>query len=124
MSLAVVGATSEIKCSFGTLPTPLIVTPERKVIAGVMLMGNITDMVPLKNIEPFGLCFSPLNPEVEAASGAPMPCVPVPVAPWVSAAVNVLVKGAPAIDQTAFLMCTWAGIINIVEPGNTVVMVP
>lgn len=129
MSLAVVGTTSEIKCSFGTVPTPLVVVG-RTVMAEGMLMGNITDIVPLVNIEPFGLCTSLLNPEVEAATAAaggvlvPMPCVPVTVSPWISEAITVLVEGRPAIDQTAILMCTWAGIITIVEPGNFTVMVP
>lgn len=124
MSLAVVGLASEIKCSFGTIPTPLVVTPGREVIAEAMLMGNITDMIPLKNIEPFGLCSSPLNPAVDAAAGTPMPCVPVPITPWLSEALTVLVQGFPAIDQSAILMCTWAGVITIEEPGNVAVMVP
>jgi len=124
MSLAVVGEASLIKCSFGTIPTPLIVLPGRTVVAEMMLMGNITDMAPLANIETFGLCSSPLNPEVDAAAGAPMPCVPVPITPWVSSALTVLVQGSPAIDKTAFLMCTWAGVITIEEPGNVTVMVP
>ena len=129
MSLAVVGATSLLKCSFGTVPTPLMVVG-RTVMAEGMLMGNITDMVPLVNIEPFGMCLSLLNPEVAAATAAamgvlvPMPCVPVTVTPWVSEAVTVLVEGRPALDQTSILMCTWAGVIEVVEPGNFTVMVP
>lgn len=124
MSLAVVGTAAIIKCSFGMAPTPFVVTPERTVKAELMLMGNIMDMEPFKNIEPFGLCTSPLNPEVIAAEGAPMPCVPAPITPWMSAALNVLVQGSPAIDQTAMLMCTWAGVINVMEPGNFSVKVP
>jgi hypothetical protein len=124
MSLALVGLTGVIKCSFGNLPTPFVVTPERTVHAELMLMGNITDIVPFKNIEPFGLCSSPLNPAVEAAGGAPMPCVPVTVTPWISGAITVLVQGAPAIDKPAILMCSWAGVIRIIEPGNFTVMVP
>lgn len=129
MSLAVVGATSLLKCSFGTVPTPLIVVG-RTVMAEGMLMGNITDIVPLVNIEPFGMCISLLNPEVAAATAAamgvlvPMPCVPVTVTPWVSEALTVLVEGRPALDQTSILMCTWAGVIEILEPGNLTVMVP
>jgi hypothetical protein len=130
MSLAVVGATSSIQCSFGLVPTPLIVLPDRTVTAEGMLMGNISDMLPLANIEPFGDCVSLANPEVLAATIAalgvltPMPCIPVTVEPWVSEALTVLVQGMPAIDETAILMCTWLGVIHINEPGNFTVMVP
>ena len=124
MSFAVVGVTAIIKCSFGTLPTPFIVTPERTVFAEFMLMGNITDIAPFKNILPFGLCSSPLNPAVDAAGGTPMPCVPVPVTPWITMALTVLVQGAPAIDKSSILMCSWAGVIKVIEPGNFTVLVP
>lgn len=129
MSLAVVGATSLIKCSFGTVPTPLVVVG-RTVMAEMMLMGNIMDCVPLVNIEPFGLCTSLANPEVAAATAAalgvlvPMPCIPVTTSPWISEALTVHIQGFPAIDQTAILMCDWLGVITIVEPGNFTVMVP
>lgn len=124
MSFAVVGLTSVIRCSFGMIPTPFIVTPERTVMAELMLMGNITDVAPLKNIIPFGLCTSPLNPAVIAAMGTPMPCVPVPVTPWLSLALPVLVQGAPALDKSSILICSWAGVITVMEPGNFTVMVP
>lgn len=131
MSFAVVGETSFIKCSFGMIPTPLLILPgTRTVMAEGMFMGNITDIIPLVNIESFGLCVSLLNPAVAAATAAaggvlvPMPCVPVTVAPWLSMALTVLVEDRPAIDQTAFTLCTWAGIITIIEPGNFTVLVP
>lgn len=130
MSLAVVGMTSVIHCSFGIVPTPLVVLPDRTIMAEGMLMGNITDFVPLANIEPFGECISLLNPEVLAATIAafgvltPMPCIPVTVDPWVSEAVDVMVEGLPALDETALVMCVWAGVITVLEPGNFTVMVP
>lgn len=130
MSLAVVGESSLIHCSFGITPTPLIVLPDRTVTAEVMLMANITDFIPIVNIATFGECISLLNPEVLAATIAamgvlmPMPCVPVTVDPWISGALTVTVMGAPALDQTAMVMCLWAGIIEVVEPGNFTVQVP
>ncbi len=130
MSFAVVGGKSLIQCSFGTLPTPLVVLPDRTVVAELMLVGNITDMIPMANIEPFGLCWSPTNPEVIIATAmamgvlTPMPCEPITVAPWVSEALTVHVGGMPAIDSTAILMCIWEGIIHIDEPGQFQVMVP
>jgi len=130
MTLAVVGVTSAIQCAFGLAPSPLIVLPDRTVMAEVMLMGNITDMIPIANIEPFAECISLTNPMVLmatiAASGIlqPQPCIPVIVDPWVSEALDVLVEGPPAIDQTAIIMCIWAGVIHVDEPGNFTVMVP
>jgi hypothetical protein len=130
MTLAVVGGTSLIQCSFGVAPTPLIVLPCRTVTAQAMLMGNITDMIPLANILPFGLCISLVNPQVLAATIAafgvliPMPCIPITVSPWTTAALTVHVQGLPALDQTSITMCTWAGVIHIVQPGNFTVMVP
>ena len=82
------------------------------------------------NIATFGECISILNPEVLAATIAamgvltPMPCVPVTVDPWLSGALNVMVTEGPALDQTATVMCLWAGVINIMEPGNITVQVP
>jgi len=130
MSLAVVGVASMIRCEMGITPSPLIVLPDRTITAEFMLMGNITDFIPLANIEPFGECISLLNPLVLAATIAadgvltPQPCVPVTVVPWITGALDVLVEGAPALDQEATLMCIWAGPINVVEPGNLTVMVP
>lgn len=130
MTLAVVGATSMIHCDMGLAPTPLMVLPDRTVVAEMMLMGNISDMVPLLNIEPFGECISLANPAVAAATAAaagvlvPMPCIPVTVAPWVTGALNVMVQGMPALDQTSLLMCTWAGPIQVIETGNFTVTVP
>lgn len=122
MSLAVVATTSLIKCSFGAVPTPLMVFG-RTVKAEMMMMGNIMDHVPLVNIEPFVMCSSPKNPGVEA-TGAPVPCTPITPSPWISEALTVHVQGYPALDQTSILMCEWLGIITIMEPGNISVMVP
>lgn len=130
MSLAVVGETSVIKCSFGMVPTPLTVLPDRTVTAEGMLMGAITDMIPMANIMTFGMCTSIVNPEVLAATTAalgvltPMPCIPVTVSPWISEALTVTVAEGPVLDQTSTLMCTWAGVITVIEPGNFTVMVP
>lgn len=130
MSLAVVGGTSIIKCSYGLVPTPLIVLPDRTVTAEGMLMGNVSDMMPFGNIEPFGDCISLANPQVLAATIAaggvltPEPCEPITVDPWVSEAMDVMVEGMAALDESATLMCTWEGVINIDEPGNFTVNVP
>lgn len=130
MSLAVVGGSSLLKCSFGLSPTPLIVLPNRTVMASHMLMGNISDHKPFANIQPFSQCISMSNPMVASATAAafgaltPMPCTPVTTEPWISSAVNVLVQGMPAIEQNSKLMCKWSGIITVIQPGNFKVKVP
>lgn len=130
MTLAVVGELSLIQCIFGVAPTPLNVLPDRTISAEFMLMGNITDFIPLVNIMTFGECISLANPEVLSATIAaagvltPMPCVPVTVDPWISEALDVIATEGPALDQTSTVMCLWAGLIHIDEPGNYTVMVP
>lgn len=130
MSLAVVGGTSLIKCSSGLTPTPLVVLPDRTVMAESMLMGNIEDITPLVNIVTFGMCSTLGNPTVRKATAAadgvltPMPCIPATHTPWDSEAQDVTVQGSPAIDQTAKLHCRWSGVIHIIEPGNFTVTVP
>lgn len=130
MTLAVVGELSLISCIFGTVPTPLTVLPDRTVFAEVMLMGNITDFIPIVNIMSFVMCTSIANPVVDAATVAkagvltPMPCIPVVVDPWITLALDVIVTEGPALDQTAMVLCAWAGLIHVDEPGNFTVMVP
>lgn len=82
------------------------------------------------NVVPFGMCRSPLNPTVAAATAAaagvltPMPCIPVIPAPWVPGAPTVLVGGKPALDNRSKLMCAYAGVISITNPGVMNVQVP
>jgi hypothetical protein len=119
-----------LQCSFGAAPSTLVVLPQNKTMAGGPLAANIMDNKPMVNVLPFGMCSSPSNPTVAAATAAalgvltPMPCVPVLPAPWVTGAPTALIGGMPALDNNAKLMCAWAGVIQIVNPGQTTVMVP
>ena len=119
-----------LQCSFGAAPSSLIVLPQNKTMAGGPPAANIMDNKPMVNVLPFGMCSSPSNPTVAAATAAalgvltPMPCVPVLPAPWVPGAPTVLLAGMPALDNNSKLMCAWAGVIQIVNPGQTTVMVP
>lgn len=121
------GAT--LSCSFGLAPGTLMVLPENRVMSGTP-SANIMDSKPLLNIMPFGMCNSPANPEVAAATAAalgvltPMPCVPVTPGPWVPGAPTVLIGNMPALDMTSKLMCAWAGVIEVLEPGQATVQVP
>jgi hypothetical protein len=53
----------------------------------------------------------------------PMPCVPVTPAPWVPGSATVILRKAPALNQTCQCMCAWAGVITITNPGCTKTMV-
>lgn len=119
-----------LQCSMGMMPSSLTVLPINRVNTAEQPDANIMDHVPLVNIMPFGMCMSPANPEVAAATAAalgvltPMPCIPVTTSPWVPGAPTVLLGGNPALDSTSTLLCTWAGMIQIVEPGEFTVSVP
>ena len=121
------GAT--LKCSFGAAPSQLVVLPQNRVLTATP-DANIMDNKPLVNILPFGMCSSPANPAVAAATTAalgvltPMPCVPVTPAPWVAGSPTVLIANMPALNNSSTLMCTWGGVIQIVNPGETTVMIP
>jgi hypothetical protein len=119
-----------LQCSFGVAPSTLQVLPTGRVMAGSMPAATIQDHVPIANIPPFGMCSSIANPTVATATAAalgvltPMPCVPATPAPWIPGAPTVMIGGMPALDNTCKLMCLWAGVIQIVNPGQTTVLVP
>src|SRR3974377_2161215 len=119
-----------MQCSFGMAPSSLVVRPANRVLTGQVPDANIMDHLPLVNIMPFGMCMSPANPTVAAATSAalgvltPMPCIPNTPAPWVPGAPNVLLGNSPTLDNTSKLMCMWGGVIQFVTPGEFTVMVP
>ena len=123
------GAT--LQCTFGAMPSSLVVVPKGSMImAGGPLAANILDHVPLVNIMPFGLCSSITNPAVASATAAalgvltPMPCVPVTTTPWVPGSPTVILNGAPALNNTSKCMCTWLGVISVINPGQATVAIP
>lgn len=118
-----------MQCSMGMAPSSLVPTP-KTVMTSNMIAANILDHIPIVNIPPFGMCSSPANPMVAAATAAalgvltPMPCIPATSAPWVPGSPTVLVTGAPALNDSSKLMCMWAGVISISMPGQMTEMVP
>jgi hypothetical protein len=120
---------ANLQCSFGAAPSSMVVLPVNKVMTGVPA-ANIMDHIPMTNIMPFGMCNSPANPMVIAATAAalgvltPMPCIPNTVAPWVPGAPTALLANMPALDNNSKLMCIWGGVIQVVAPGQTTTMVP
>ena len=118
-----------MKCSFGVAPSSLVVLPQNRVLISNMPGANIMDNKPMVNILPFGMCQSPANPMVIAATAAapgvltPMPCIPVTAAPWTPGNPMTMIGGMPAINNSSKLMCNWGGVINIVSPGQTTTMI-
>src|ERR1700751_6031978 len=117
-------------CTFGMAPSSLVVLRVNRVLTDQVPDANIMDHVPLVNIMPFGMCMSPANPTVAAATAAalgvltPMPCIPNTPAPWVPGAPTVLLGNMPTLDNTSQLMCIWGGVITFTYPGEVTVEVP
>ena len=128
MSFCVCGG-AMLTCSFGMAPSVLNVLPVARVVSNTPL-ATIMDNVPLVNVMPFGLCRSPANPAVAAATAAamgvltPMPCIPVIPGPWVPGSPTVLIGGKPALNNTCKLMCAYGGVIQITNPATTNIQVP
>lgn len=118
-----------LQCSFGVAPSTLVVLPVKRTLTGAPA-ATIMDHAPFLNVLPFGMCQSLANPMVAAATAAafgvltPMPCIPVTPAPWIVGSPTVLIGNMPALNNSAKLMCTWGGVIQVTSPGQTSTMVP
>jgi len=115
------------QCTFGIAPSSMMVLPVNRVLACNMPAANIMDNKPLVNIMPFGMCQSPSNPMVAAATAAalgvltPMPCIPNTVAPWTPGNPKTLIANMPAINNSSKLTCLWGGMISINFAGQVTV---
>ncbi len=110
-----------LKCSFGNMPTPLMVLPDKKVNS--MLPAAVeSDHIPFVNILPFGMCSNPANPMVAAATAAamgvltPMPCIPCTAQGWTGASEKVRIKGKKALHMDSKLQCLYGGSIQAAAP--------
>ena len=108
-----------LQCSMGVAPSVLQVTPEKRVNGNKLPMGTVSDCIPMKNIQPFGMCQSLANPQVQAATAAalgtltPQPCIPVIVGTWAPGSLKVKIMGQPALTKQSKCTCSWAGVITI-----------
>jgi hypothetical protein len=119
-----------LQCSFGAAPSTLMVLPPPGHVLAGTPVANITDSAPLSNVLPFGVCSSPSNPVVAAATAAalgvltPMPCVPATAAPWIPAgSPKVMAVKLPVLQNVDKLMCLWGGVIQVISPGQTKVVI-
>ncbi|MFI3227512.1 MAG: DUF4280 domain-containing protein [Clostridia bacterium] len=128
MGFAVLGG-ANIQCSFGTAPSVLTVLPTSLVMSS-MPMASIMDYIPMVNILPFVMCQNPANPTVASATAAalgvltPMPCIPLTVSAWAPGCSSVMVAGNPALNNSSKLNCAYGGVIQIVNPATTNIMIP
>ena len=119
-----------MQCSMGLAPSSLMVVPTNKVMTANKPAATIMDHKPMANVLPFGMCKSPANPMVAAATAAalgvltPMPCIPATAAPWVPGSPTVLIGNMPALNDSSKLMCSYAGVISINSPGQVKELIP
>jgi hypothetical protein len=122
------GAT--LACTFGAAPSTLTVLPVTGVTCSKMPAATVMDFVPMTNIATFGMCMSIANPQVAAATSAamgvltPQPCIPATTVPWIPGAETVTIAEQPVLDDASTCMCTWAGVISVVSPGQMQTTVP
>jgi hypothetical protein len=82
------------------------------------------------NVMPFGMCLSPSNPQVAAATAAamgvltPQPCIPVTVSPWTPGAMTVEIANLIALDNFSICNCMWGGVITVTDPGQETTEIP
>ncbi|MDR1605339.1 MAG: DUF4280 domain-containing protein [Gracilibacteraceae bacterium] len=125
MGLAVVSGATYV-CSFGTVPG-VLKAGKASVLAAGMPAATISDVAPMTAISPCGLCTTPSNPTVAAATAAalgvltPQPCIPVPVGAWLGSK-GPLIGGTPGLSGEGRLLCAYGGSISIVAPGQTKVL--
>jgi hypothetical protein len=107
-----------LSCSMGTSPSKLSVPPTNPTYGGATPAATVQDMTPGVNLAPFGMCQSPLNPQVSAATSAaggvltPQPCVPAAAGPRTpgSSSVAIAGPGGPALLSDACqCVCQWGG---------------
>jgi hypothetical protein len=118
---------ASLACSFGVAPAQFIVLPTSRVAATNLPAATIMDNLPMTNIMPFGMCNSPSNPQVAAATAAaggvftPAPCIPVIPAPWLPGSPTVMIGGTPGLNNSCQLNCTWGGVITVSNAGQQTV---
>jgi hypothetical protein len=105
------------QCQFGTSTSILNV-------GGVIPIATVLDFVPFLNIQPFGTCVCPGNPQVASATAAamgvlvPQPCVPATEEPWTAPSAHLMVDGESGLCPDSTVRCRWGGVIQLVLPRS------
>ncbi len=120
---------ASMMCSFGVAPGSLITIPGGQMMTPAVPSANAMQNAPIANVAPFGACMSMANPTVAAATAAalgvltPMPCIPATAAPWTPGVPTVMNGSGPAVNNSCTLTCSYGGMITVLNPGQTKVMV-
>jgi hypothetical protein len=105
----------------GAAPSTFAATGE--AVATGSPAGVVTDIA-AASIPPFGLCQSPSNPTVAAATAAasgvltPQACEPVVSGPWTPGSAKVSINGVAALDDSSQCTCAWQGSISVTSAGQ------
>lgn len=119
-----------LQCSFSAVPSILVVVPTNRMLSSNQTAATIMDHQPMVNIQPFGMCACPANPQVIAATAAalgvftPQPCIPMTNTPWAPGSPTTLLANQPMLNQTSQCMCQWGGVVTIVSPGQESEIIP
>jgi hypothetical protein len=121
---------AQLMCSFGSSPSSLVVLPLNRTVVDNQPEATIQDYIPMVNIMPFGMCMTPSNPQVAAATSAalgvltPQPCIPATSTPWTPGALTVDIAQLTALDNISTCSCMWGGVITITTPGQQTKDIP
>ena len=124
MAESYVTSSAMISCTFGSNPCPLMANPSRLSSLSSQAKLNISDFATGVNVSSFGMCMSPSNPAVIAATAAalgvptPAPCVPALVGPWIPGKADIMIEGMPALTNQCRNTCMWAGQISFTNDGQ------
>jgi hypothetical protein len=116
-------AAAILECGMGTAPSVMVVLPTAQVMVEARPVAVVADNIPFLNLLPFGMCQSPANPMVMAATAAalgvltPMPCLPMPAGPWNSQVSKTTVGGKAMLGSGGTLSCAYGGSISIKLAG-------
>ncbi|APC96848.1 DUF4280 domain-containing protein [Francisella frigiditurris] len=117
MTIMVVNG-SVLKCSFGMTPSKILVTSQGRTISGDSI-ATISDYLPMKNIQSFGMCTTQSNPAVASATAAalgtptPAPCIPNIAATWTPGSKNTKIDNKPILIKNDMCTCIYGGVITI-----------
>lgn len=121
---------AQLMCSFGVAPSALTVLPVNRTLSSNQPAATIMDHVPMVNIMPFGMCTTPANPQVAAATSAamgvltPQPCMPMTTTPWTPGSPTVQIANLVALNNTSTCMCQWTGVVSVSMPGQMTHQIP
>ena len=115
------GAT--LSCNQGDATSIYEVLPSNGIFLDGKPLALVSDVKPMINIKPFGMCKSMANPTVAAATAAnrgklqKMPCVPNTIGIWTDGANHFLsLEKIPC--ETSKCSCAYAGEISIKDLGQ------